>query len=59
MSKKATYELVLRRRGEYWSARSRIRRSLILDQLERDTGYNRKTLIRLLKRAKLSCTLNI
>ncbi len=53
MSKKATYEVVLRRAREYWRARSRKEKSLILDQLERDTGYDRKTLIRLLKKAKL------
>ncbi len=53
MSRKATYELVLRRAEEYCKAKTRMEKSLILDQLEKDTGHGRKTLIRLLKRAKL------
>lgn len=53
MSRKSTYELVLRRARDYWKALTRKGKSLILDQLEKDTGYSRKTLIRLLKKAKL------
>jgi len=42
----------LRRVEAYRKAR-RKEKGLILDQLEKDTGYDRKTLIRLLKRASL------
>jgi len=52
MSRKGTYELVLRRAEDYRKA-SRQGRSEILDSLERDTGYDRKTLIRLMKKARL------
>ena len=44
--------MVLRRVEAYRKAR-RKEKGLILDQLEKDTGYDRKTLIRLLKRASL------
>ena len=49
MSKRAAYELILRRAEEYRKA-SRQERTQILDGLERDTGYNRKTLIRLMRK---------
>ncbi len=50
MSREAVYQLVLRRAEPYRKAR-RKEKGLILDQLEKDTAYDRKTLIRLLKRA--------
>jgi hypothetical protein len=50
--REAVYHLVLRRVEAYRKAR-RKEKGLILDQLEKDTGYDRKTLIRLLKRASL------
>jgi len=52
MSREAVYQLVLRRAEAYRKAR-RKERSLILDQLEKDTSYDRKTLIRLLRKASL------
>jgi len=52
MSRKATYELVLRKAESYRRA-SRKERSAMLTQMKEDTGYHRKTLIRLMKRARL------
>lgn len=52
MSRKATYELVLRKAEAYRKA-SRKERSTMLTQMKEDTGYDRKTLIRLMKRARL------
>jgi len=52
MSRKATYELVLRKAEAYRMASGQ-ERSIILTQLEQDTGYDRKTLIRLMKKARL------
>ncbi|MEO0257311.1 MAG: hypothetical protein ABIM74_08485 [candidate division WOR-3 bacterium] len=54
MSRRATYELVLRRAKDYWNAKTRKGKSLILDELERATEYHRKTLMRLMKKAKLN-----
>ena len=52
MSRKATYELALRKAEAYRRASGQ-ERSIILTQMEQDTGYDRKTLIRLMKKARL------
>lgn len=54
MSRRSTYELILRRARDYLNARTRKGKGLILDEMEKTTGYDRKTLIRLFNMAKLN-----